>query len=218
MLPQQLLALCQKMRILTVEYAKAFGQGRGPHCSGASRPLPWYTYPAIEYITQFDYAGKKVFEWGMGNSTLFWAARAGGVSSVEDDDAWFRRIGTGRPDNAELFFAKQKEDYVQAIARAGASYDVIVIDGSHRYACAEVAGRYLKEGGFIILDNSDWFPNACRILRESGLIQIDFSGFGPFNGYAWCTSLFLKKNLDFKRLCDTVEPVGGLKDHGDDDV
>ena len=39
-------------------------------------PLPWYTYPAIEYLRQFDYKDKKVFEFGCGFSSLFWALRA----------------------------------------------------------------------------------------------------------------------------------------------
>lgn len=30
------------------------------------RPLPWYTYPATEYLAQFNYCGKRVFEYGCG--------------------------------------------------------------------------------------------------------------------------------------------------------
>ena len=26
-------------------------------------PIPWYTYPAIEYLSQFDYSDKKIFEF-----------------------------------------------------------------------------------------------------------------------------------------------------------
>ena len=35
-------------------------------------PLPWYTYPAIEYLSQFDYGEKTIFEFGCGYSSLFW--------------------------------------------------------------------------------------------------------------------------------------------------
>lgn len=38
-------------------------------------PLPWYTYPAIEYLSQFDYGEKTIFEFGCGYSSLFWAER-----------------------------------------------------------------------------------------------------------------------------------------------
>ena len=36
------------------------------------RPLPWYTYPAIEYLEQLDFRDRTVFEFGSGASTLFW--------------------------------------------------------------------------------------------------------------------------------------------------
>ena len=52
-------------------------------------PIPWYTYPAIEYLAQFDYSDKKIFEYGCGNSSLFWAARAESVTSIEDNPEWF---------------------------------------------------------------------------------------------------------------------------------
>ena len=29
-------------------------------------PIPWYTYPAIEYLSQFDYSDKEIFEYGCG--------------------------------------------------------------------------------------------------------------------------------------------------------
>src|SRR6185312_7790805 len=38
----------------------------------SKRPLPWYTYPAIEYLRQFDFTDKYIFEFGCGNSSLFW--------------------------------------------------------------------------------------------------------------------------------------------------
>ena len=46
-------------------------------------PIPWYTYPAIEYLSQFDYTDKQIFEFGCGFSSLFWAKRAEKVISIE---------------------------------------------------------------------------------------------------------------------------------------
>ena len=47
-----------------------------------NNPIPWYTYPAIEYISQFDYTDKTVFEFGCGYSSMFWAKRAKKVISI----------------------------------------------------------------------------------------------------------------------------------------
>jgi hypothetical protein len=48
-------------------------------------PLPWYTYPAIDFLTQRDFSGKNVLEFGGGQSTLWWSARARSVLTIEED-------------------------------------------------------------------------------------------------------------------------------------
>src|SRR5262245_4561702 len=42
-------------------------------------PLPWYTYPAIQFLSAKDFCGRRVLEFGAGQSTLWWSARAGQV-------------------------------------------------------------------------------------------------------------------------------------------
>ena len=54
-------------------------------------PIPWYTYPAIEYLSQFDYSDKLIYEFGCGNSSVFWAKRAKQVISIEDNPQWFKK-------------------------------------------------------------------------------------------------------------------------------
>ena len=54
-------------------------------------PIPWYTYPAIEYLSQFDYSQKEIFEFGCGYSSMFWANRAKKVTSIEDNINWFSK-------------------------------------------------------------------------------------------------------------------------------
>ncbi|QNH55640.1 MAG: hypothetical protein H2674_14390, partial [Limnospira indica BM01] len=50
-----------------------------------SQPIPWYTYPAIEFIENKISSDFKVFEYGSGQSTLWWAERVLKVISVESD-------------------------------------------------------------------------------------------------------------------------------------
>lgn len=63
---------------------------------------------------------------------------------------------------------------------------------------APAAVAFLRPGGLMILDNSDWYPNTAAYLRERGLIQIDMHGFGPVNPYTWTTSLFLDRAFAMK--------------------
>ena len=59
------------------------------------------------------------------------------------------------------------------------------------------------------------FDETMKKLRDSGLIEVDFSGFGPSNGYVWTTSIFLKRNFDFK-ICQQLYPIGGLRQDRDE--
>lgn len=51
--------------------------------------IPWYTYPAIEYLSHLDLSGLRVFEYGSGNSTIWWGRRSNFVQAVEDNSLWF---------------------------------------------------------------------------------------------------------------------------------
>lgn len=67
-----------------------------------NNPIPWYSYPAIEFLSQFEYASKAVLEWGSGNSSLFWANRAKSVVSIEHDKEWFSKISLNKLQNQSL--------------------------------------------------------------------------------------------------------------------
>lgn len=179
------------------------------------RPLPWYTYPVIEYLSQFDYSQKRIFEFGCGYSSLFWAERAEKVVSIEDNPQWFEKWQRefNRP-NLDVRQRDDGEEYCRAVAEDGEVYDVIVIDGKRRADCACYAIERLNEGGLIILDDSDRvntsqeYKNAVTILRGAGLLQVDFYGFCPMNVYTKTTSLFFSRDFDFVSRYE-VQPVNG---------
>lgn len=173
--------------------------------------IPWYTYPAIEYLRQLDFSKKRVFEYGCGYSSLWWAGRAGEIFSVEDDEHWYQTINQKKLPNQKIFFYKDKDAYISSIRNNGL-FDVIIIDGRHRYKCAQFAVEYLAKGGMVILDNSDWFSRSSEFLRSLGFIQIDFFGLGPILGYAWATSVFLGSESNFRPVSNLQPqfPSGGL--------
>jgi hypothetical protein len=176
------------------------------------KPLPWYTYPAIEYLETLDFSGCRVFEYGSGNSSLFWAARARTVTSVEDNPQWHAQVQRGAGSNQVVMLRPGKNDYVAAIASDGAPYDVVVIDGNHRLECTRAAMEHVTPGGLIVLDNSDRSTEKpCgALLREADFIQVDFCGFGPMNGYRWSTSIFFRRSFSLPRNDRGPRPVGGL--------
>jgi len=161
--------------------------------TAAGEPLPWYTYPAIEYLQQLDFSARHVFEFGAGNGSQFWAQRAKSVTTVEHDAQWFKTVEQRKRSNQTLLLRQDLQTYALAIGTFARNFDLIIVDGANRFACAKAALRYLENGGMIILDNSDWHPKTAALLREADLIQIDFTGFGPVNNYTWTTSLFLHR-------------------------
>ncbi|MCK5084574.1 MAG: SAM-dependent methyltransferase [Candidatus Pacebacteria bacterium] len=178
-------------------------------------PIPWYTYPAIEYLRRLDIVDKIIFEWGAGNSSLFWATKAKEVVSVEDNKKWFSIINEKKLNNQKLIFCEKKSDYTKEILNQNRKFDVIVIDGKHRYDCAKNVLGCVSKKGLIILDNSDRHPKTSQILKGQNLIQVDFNGFGPVNNYTWTTSLFFTRDFDFK-FKQSLRPEGGLKQNAEE--
>jgi hypothetical protein len=176
---------------------------------GLGEEVPWFTYPAFEFLEQLDFRGKTVFEFGAGHSTLYWSRRALRVVSIESDPDWHERLRPRVPENVELALVEGGPDYAGALGARSESFDVIVVDGIERRACCGPAIAKLRPGGMIILDNSDWHHRCAALLRESGLLEVDFSGFGPINDYTWTTSLFLHRQFDFPRRRDR-QPTHGI--------
>ena len=183
-------------------------------------PLPWYTYPAIEYLNQLNFSNKFVFEYGSGNSSLFWSKRCHNITSVEHNEEWYKTVKSNQQSNQKLLLKTDKFNYVQSIGSDNHKYDVVIIDGIERFACAQLSIDYLNEGGLIILDNSDWFPETSKSLRSSGLIQVDFTGFGPINYYAWTTSMFFQGKFTFNPKFERqpVHGIGSLPQTAEEDI
>ena len=137
----------------------------------AGMPIPWFTYPAIDYIRQLDFSEKTIFEWGAGFSTLFWSSRAKSVISVETDPLWYSLLKPQLGPNCELILATREVEQYSSLIHNKNQFDVIIIDGTgeSREACSRAAIPNLRRGGLIILDNSDLWLASSRILRDSGL-------------------------------------------------
>ncbi len=183
--------------------------------------LPWLTYPLLEFMEGLDFAGKRIFEFGSGASTLYWSSRAQEIVSVEFDSEWFETLKLNIPDNVQLILESDGYSYASKIKIFEGCFDVIVIDGAERYRCAQSAIKKLAPGGFIILDNAEWYPNTADFLAQSGLIEIRFSGFGPINAFTSTSSIFMNPDFSFPRCGSSrLQPVGGkaLEGPAPDDV
>jgi Methyltransferase domain len=203
-------------KILNFQYGFLRSVAAEKPLDASGAPYPWYTYPAVEYLKQLDFRDKTVFEYGCGHSTLFWAARANQVTSVEHSAEWCERVKAQVPANATVVYEPESDAYAAAIDRFDEQFDVIVVDGlvtgRTRLKCVRAALPRLREGGMIILDNADWLPESARYLREAGLIEVDMTGFAPGNDYACTTTFFLHRAFAFTPLHDR-QPMPGTGAH-----
>lgn len=164
--------------------------------------IPLFTYPCIEYIQQFDLREKRIFEWGSGASTLYWMQRAKSVVSIENNRDWFNSLSKLK-NSAVRLLLEETDQFPTLIKKETGQFDVIVIDShGYRYDCAVEAVDKLAQGGMVILDNSEWHPMSARVLKDAGLIQVDFSGFKVTESHAATTSVFLHRDFNFP----TIQP------------
>lgn len=145
-------------------------------------PNPWLPYLATDYIKRLK--PQRVFEWGSGQSTLFFYDI--GVSwlfSVEHDKEWFDKTnkellkhntihiaynlipyetGTIGPDKANPTHYKSGSTELGDVNFKRycsaiddyGKFDLILIDGMARASCLAHAVSHVTEGGCIVLDNT----------------------------------------------------------------
>jgi len=204
---EMFLASC--INILRYEYGFVDAVENGTAVDKEGEELPLYTYPAIEYLTQFDFSSKRIFEYGSGGSTVFWMKRAKEVFSVENNPEWIDKLRPRLHDNAKILAAEGNE-FAGKIREVDGLFDVIVVDGAgFRYDCAAEAIGKLAEGGIIILDNSDWHFNTAAMLKKSGLLQVDMTGLKPCYSHTSTTSIFFHREFNFPTTANR-QPTYGI--------
>ncbi|MCC6547765.1 class I SAM-dependent methyltransferase [Candidatus Sumerlaeota bacterium] len=145
-----------------------------------------------------------VFEYGSGGSTIYFAKRAGTVTSTEENPQWINRVQAKLDelglDNANvqhrLFNFSEvvdfgKSEYLHSIPNS--SMDIIVVDGTQwvtpvRPTCFQHAQKNIKPGGIIILDDSWLHPD----IRENNKAKShrEFKSVGPCRSGVTSTDIF----------------------------
>jgi len=144
---------------------------------------PWLPYLVTEYIKQLK--PQRVFEWGSGESTLFWfEIGVPYLRSVEHDSDWYFKVekqlielhtqgyhlipfedGTIGSNPANPIYYKSASTelgevnfkrYASFIDEfEGNKFDLILIDGMARASCLYHAASHVAENGCIVLDNAE---------------------------------------------------------------
>lgn len=160
---------------------KSYEEARPIDSSG--QPIPWMNYSAIKFLRDRLNSECRLFEFGSGYSTAFYAALVRDVTSVEYDESWFHLVKGLVPKNVTLIHREKDVDgaYCRSIIEAGCCYDIVVVDGRDRVNCILQSLTVLSEKGILLLDDSQRgrYQPGLDHAREKGFRSIEFEGLKP---------------------------------------
>lgn len=167
--------------------------------------MPWISYSAIKFISDFIKPHYKVAEYGGGGSTIFFAKRAHSVLYIESDLNWAEKISDQiskeKISNVSLrvypFDANNRQkfitsDFLKAIDKD--TFDLILIDAydiNHnlRLDCFYFAENYIKENGCIVIDDS--FRYTQLRSKNNAKSWSEFRSIGPCRKGITTTDIYL---------------------------
>ncbi|NJL13696.1 MAG: class I SAM-dependent methyltransferase [Microscillaceae bacterium] len=163
------------------------------------RPIPWYTYPCIDFLKTRLNANMQVFEYGSGHSTRWLAQYTGRVLAVEHEPAWIAKIRPQLPPNAQVLFEATREGengpYAHKPQSLHQAFDLIVVDGLDRVHCLLQCPSALSASGVILLDDASRpeYQAGIDFLKAQGFKELPFFGIKPIVAYKACTSIFYRE-------------------------
>jgi hypothetical protein len=161
--------------------------------------LPWYSYPAIRFLSQLHLSGADVLEFGGGQSTIWWGKRAKSVTTIETNPTWCKLLSTMVGANTNVVTVNSSSQAEHVIGDR--TFDVIIVDDGSgdgpqgRYANMLTAFQRLRKGGMIVVDNSSsWYSaNISNEAARRGWKRIDFVGYAPGGVTEYATSVFFEE-------------------------
>lgn len=165
---------------------------------------PWYTNPAMDVIKTWNLSDKVVWEYGAGASTLWWAKKASFVVSMDHSDEWFDIVKSMfiglegknnliKVDTHEGDQSERRDQYVRMCDHL-IKPDIVIVDGIHRFECAEYAMKVLHPEILIIDNHQQDYVFMCPSLDElmkgvkmERFIQPDHT---DHQGNPWATAIF----------------------------
>jgi hypothetical protein len=189
-----LLSFGHKGYLASIGWFNAFDKKQAIDANG--NELPWVTYAFIDFIRPRLNRTMRVFEYGSGSSTLFYARLVGNVVSVEHDKNWYEKILSSKPVNAEMIFTElhPNGEYSRKAASLTEKFDIIIVDGRDRVNCCKYSVDALSSKGVLVLDDSERpdYAEARTFLKNQGFRELSFSGISPGLFYLKATSVFYK--------------------------
>ena len=159
---------------------------------------PWFSFAAINFLEGYLRPDHRIFEFGSGGSSFFFARRAASVLSVENHAEWQQRVSAlaAQRKLANLRCELHVVDTSRPDLYAGLSYfsalqpvpyDVIVVDGYldfenaphgllRQVAFERALACVRQPGGIIVVDDYWMFPEMAPLAPTARLTVFESPG------------------------------------------
>ncbi len=158
------------------------------------RPVPWMNYPAVEFLSRRLRRDFTFFEFGSGNSTIYWSTLVDRVDCVEHDRHWHALIAGRLPAGARTACTGEDAAYETEILLRERAFDVVLVDGIRREECAAAALKALSPRGVLVLDDSfrSEYAAIFAMMKAAGFRVIEFSGPVPIQNHYGSSAIFYR--------------------------
>jgi predicted O-methyltransferase YrrM len=222
-LAQSLISVAKKPDAYTLKNLPYWFWSLTPLSTPIKDQVPFITFTAREFLEPRLTQKMRVFEFGPGGSTFYFAKRVKEVICAEHDPVWYNIMNENlqkrQVNNCTLLLCAPEQlksvpkysptsntseefkhntldftRYTTSIAKYPNGYfDLILVDGRARPSCINQAISKVKKGGYLILDNSERKAYACAFPLLKKFKRKDFSGLGPRSAKSWRTTIWVKK-------------------------
>ena len=184
-----------------VGYAKSLSTGILQDENGEI--IPWYCYSMVNFLKEkLGNKNIKIFEYGAGFSTIFYAKRSNFVVSSETSQeckTWTDESLKTLDLNAKITVEEQ-ENFAASIEKYGVEFDLIIVDSVARNECVEYAVNNISHNGVILLDNSErsGYKKSFELMRSLGYKSLTLKGLKPFSTKFASSTIFYRSGSIFE--------------------
>lgn len=170
--------------------------------SHTGEPIPWFTYPANDFLRTRDLGNDKILEFGGGQSTIYWSKRSKFILTFDDDVNWANMIRGSVDSNVEVLdVPTDKQEQVSFISsklrQVDTKFDLIIVDSLHRPEMFRLAVSYIKDDGMILCDNAAEY-DFYEVWQEfPDFSRIDFYGHAAGVLHPHCTTMHFKAGCKY---------------------
>lgn len=126
--------------------------------------MPWMNDREIALIEEYLTPSTIMLEWGSGGSTMHFSKLVKDYYSIEHDDKWYFKVLIDKPDNVKYYYQppnilvhpnesshQSHKDYIERAGKLNTQFDVVLIDGRARLACAIYIKKYLHKNSIVFI-------------------------------------------------------------------